>query len=576
MKNTKLRSAFYWGIALLLCVISINGFAVGQTTLVSVGTGGVKANNESFLGFPKHSAISANGRFVAFQSAADNLVAGDTNKDNDLFVHDRLTNQTIRVNVASNGDQTPLNTSTICSGCIRFALSADGRFVAFDSKANNLVAGDTNSMFDIFVHDRLTKQTTRVNVNSKGEQAAAQLYGSFSPAISADGRYVAFQSDADNLVAGDTNSTFDIFVHDRQTKQTTRVNVNSNGRQAVLGSSDAPSISADGRYVVFDSFADNLVAGDTNFGYDVFVHDRQTKQTTLVNVNSKGEQAFDTMSFAVPSAKISADGRFVVFHSFAENLVPDDTNFAIDVFVRDLKTHQTTRVSVDSNNAQGTDWSLDPDISADGRYVVFESSSNLVANVNGGANFYIHDRWSHQTSLISVGLSGQASGSSSQTNASISADGRYVVFEDWGNLVTGDTNFLPDVFVRDRKLITANPTDLQIAVTQKPSTIVRNSQGSYTYTITNNGQNPAYTTITHLVSNGEVVGFTPAKGKCNSYASISFCNLDLLLPGASVTLDVSVKALRTPVSQQLTLASGGRDDPNKTNNYLNVNTPVTP
>jgi archaellum component FlaF (FlaF/FlaG flagellin family) len=200
----------------------------------------------------------------------------------------------------------------------------------------------------------------------------------------------------------------------------------------------------------------------------------------------------------------------------------------------------------------------------------------LVANVNGGENFYIHDRWSRQTSLISVDLSGKASGSSSPTNTSISADGRYVAFEDYGNLVKEDTNFLPDVYVRDRKLITTNPTDLQITATQKPSTLVRNSQGSYTYTITNNGPDPAYTTITHLVSNGEVVGFTPAKGKCNSYASISICNLDLLQPGASVTLDISVKALRTPVSQQLTLASGGRDDPNKTNNYLTVNTPVTP
>jgi len=579
MENTKSRSAFYCAIALLLCIVSNNGFAVGQTTRVNVGAGGAEANDYSSIGSRAFNAISANGRFVVFQSDADNLVVGDTNKETDIFVHDRLTNKTTRVNVASNGDQaiTP-SSSLFCSECAGFGISADGRYVTFDSPANNLVIGDTNNAVDIFVHDLYTKQTARVSISSQGEQA---VYDSFVPNISADGRYVVFHSWADNLIKGDTNALPDVFVHDRRTKQTTRVNLNSKGEQAVGGFIDeyGESISADGRYVVFESFADNLVNNDTNESRDIFVHDRQTKQTTRVNVSSKSEQAIGASSFPA-TFNITPDGRFVVFDSEANNLVANDTNAQVDIFVRDLTTHTTTRVSVGSNNIQGTDGGFHPKISADGRFVIFASYSAFVSNdTNGDIDIYLHDRVSHRTSLLSVDLNGQAGGAGNYffSTSDISADGRYIAFESFGNnLVTGDTNSNPDIFVRDRKLITTNSTDLQIVATQKPSTLVRNSQGSYTYTITNNGPNPAYTTITHLVSNGEVVGFTPAKGKCNSYASISVCNLDLLQPGASVTLGVSVKALRTPISQQLTLASGGRDDPNKTNNYLTVNTPVTP
>ena len=578
MTTNILGTPFYCGIALLLCVLSNNGFAIGQTTRVSVGLGGANPNGGSVLGIPhSNKAISANGRFVAFQSSADNLVVGDTNHDVDMFVYDRLTKKTTRVNVASNGEQAS------CPSCpsliVSPSISSDGRYAVFVSKANNLVAGDTNSAADIFVHDLRTKQTTRVSINSKGEQAAVY---STDPSISADGRYVVFGSAAGNLVARDTNSMPDIFVHDRLTKQTTRVSVSSTGLQADLDSY-LGSISADGRYVVFVSQARNLVANDTNVGFDVFVHDRQTKQTSRVNVNSKGEEVYSDSS--APNAKISADGRYVAFVSGAANLVLDDTNHTADVFVRDLQTKQTTRVSVNSNNGQGQKQkpSSNPDISADGRFIVFTSHSSLSTNdKNNGSDVYIHDRLSHQTSLISVDFNGSLAANTGDAfftlaESFISADGSYVAFQSFGNnLVVGDTSVGSNVFVRDRKFSTTNPTDLQIAVTQKPTTLVRNSQGSYTYTITNNGQSPAYTTITHLVSNGEVVGFTPAKGKCNSYASISFCNLDLLLPGASVTLGVSVKALRTPISQQLTLASGGRDDPNKTNNYLTVNTPVTP
>ena len=202
-------------------------------------------------------AISADGRFVAFSSDASNLVAGDTNGRGDIFVRDRLTGTTERLSLASDGTQANRLTS----------ISADGRFVTFSSSASNLVAGDTNRQADVFVHDRLTSTTERVSVASDGTQANGD---SSFPSISADGRFVTFVSRASTLVAGDTNSRDDVFVHDRQTGTTERVSVASDGTQGNRNSRFS-SISADGRFVKFDSAASNLVAGDTNFTYDIFV-----------------------------------------------------------------------------------------------------------------------------------------------------------------------------------------------------------------------------------------------------------------------------------------------------------------
>jgi len=327
------------------------------------------------------------------------------------------------------------------------SMSADGRYVAFESKASNLVSGDTNGEQDIFVHDRQTGQTTRVSVASDGTQArSGTIYGSLSPSISADGRYVAFHSYATNLVSGDTNLSSDVFVHDRQTGQTTRVSVASDGTQA-NNLSAHPSISADGRYVAFVSFANNLVSGDTGY-VDVFVHDRQTGQTTRVSVATGGGQA-NGNSY---DPSISADGRYVAFESDATNLVSGDTNFSPDVFVHDRQTGQTTRVSVASDGTQANGPSGKPSISADGRYVAFMSSAdNLVSMPGPPTRIYVHDRQTGQTTLVSVASDGTPANSSA-FYPSISPDGRYVAFRSRAsNLVSGDTNGTWDVFVHDRQ-----------------------------------------------------------------------------------------------------------------------------
>jgi len=345
---------------------------------------------------------------------------------------------TERVSVRTGGGQGDDDSSSP-------ALSADGRFVAFDSFASNLVPGDTNNTDDVFVHDRRTGTIRRASVSSGGTQGNAD---SGLPAVSADGRFVAFDSMASNLVPGDTNGKRDVFVRDREAGTTRRVSVSSGGTQGKSFSSDA-ALSADGRFVAFESLASNLAPGDTNNATDVFVHDRRTGTTRRVSVRTGGGQG-NGHSF---DAKLSADGRLVVFVSGATNLVPGDTNNMDDVFVHDLRTNATQRVSVSSGGSQGNDDSFClPALSADGRFVAFESlASNLVpGDTNGFEDVFVHDRWTGTTRRVSV-RTGGGQGNGHSFGAKLSADGRVVAFESFAsNLVPGDTNERVDVFVHTR------------------------------------------------------------------------------------------------------------------------------
>jgi len=436
-------------LALILTLAGSVRATPGNTTRVSVALDGTQANDHSV-----DPSMSADGRYVAFESKASNLVSGDTNGEQDIFVHDRQTGQTTRVSVASDGTQARSGT---IYGSLSPSISADGRYVAFHSYATNLVSGDTNLSSDVFVHDRQTGQTTRVSVASDGTQANNV---SADPSISADGRYVAFVSFADNLVSGDTGYV-DVFVHDRQTGQTTRVSVATGGGQA-NGNSYGPSISADGRYVAFESDATNLVSGDTNFSTDVFVHDRQTGQTTRVSVASDGTQANGQSS----KPSISADGRYVAFMSFADNLVSMYPGPAPRIYVHDRQTGQTTLVSVASDGTPADFGAFYPSISADGRYVAFRSNaSNLVSgDTNGTWDVFVHDRQTRQTIRVSVASDGtQANGVLTiSSKPSISYGGRHVAFEsDASSLVSGDTNNARDIFVHSREGDTA-PTVVSI------------------------------------------------------------------------------------------------------------------
>jgi len=415
-----------------------------ETTRVSVDSFGAQAAGDSM-----GPTISADGRFVAFQSMALNLVSGDTNSNWDVFVHDLSTGVTERVSVDSFGVEG--NSSSFSDGP---SVSADGRFVAFGSVAWNLVLGDTNGVADIFVHDRLTGTTERVSVDSSGDEANAACD---IARVSADGRFVAFHTPASILVLGDTNGASDVFLHDLTTGATVRVSVDSSGTEGDAASG-GPSISSDGRYIAFGSDATNLVSGDTNGAPDAFVHDRTTGVTERVSLDSSG---LEGNGGSFPGA-ISADGRFVEFHSLASNLVPGDTNGVLDVFVCDRATDLVDRVSVASSGAEANAGSAGYAISLDGRYAVFFSdASNLVAgDANNATDIFVHDRLSGLTERISVDSSGAEGNGTSSGVLGISGDGSVVAFQSWAsNLVANDSNGAYDIFTRNRCVTDASWTN---------------------------------------------------------------------------------------------------------------------
>ena len=424
--TSPLATGTAWAILAALC-------AAQTTTRVSMDTRGEEANQ-----FSTQAVISADGRYVAFQSLAWNLVPADTNGVPDVFVHDRHSGRTTRVSVNSLGVQG----NGSCFGPP--AISADGRFVSFWSLADNLVPADTNDAFDVFVHDRQTGQTERVSEDSAGSQANASSY---SPAISSDGRFVAFESFATNLVLGDANATYDIFLHDRQLALTTRLSLSSAGVEGDQRSERA-AISADGRYVAFRSEAGNLVAGDANGLMDVFVRDCLTATTRRVSVSSSGAEGNGVSRNPV----LSADGHYLCFESRASNLAPGDLNSAFDVFLHDCWTAETSLVSLNSFGAQGSTDSFAPAISADGRSIAFHSSApNFVwGDSNGVSDVFVHDRQTGKTARCSESSAGVQANALSLA-PSISADGRLVAFESEASaLVNGDTNGKRDLFVHDR------------------------------------------------------------------------------------------------------------------------------
>jgi Tol biopolymer transport system component len=264
-------------------------------------------------------------------------------------------------------------------------ISPSGRYVIFASVASNLASSDPNTLSDIFRRDLDTGQTEHVSVSAGGGPAnGVSLY----PAISGDGRYVAFQSSASNLVAGDTNESTDVFVRDMQTGETQRVSLSSAGVQGI-GNSSYPDISDDGRYVIFISRARNLASGDTNDFNDLFVRDRDTNVTLKLTAGIAGAQ----INGHVISPEISGNGEVVVFGSSASNLVPGDTNGVEDVFTVVRSSGIIRRASVGNGGQQGTMKSFQQHISQDGASVVFSTASGnlVVGDTNGAQDVFLAD-----------------------------------------------------------------------------------------------------------------------------------------------------------------------------------------
>jgi Tol biopolymer transport system component len=406
---------------------------------VSRDTAGGEFNKPSL-----ESAVSGNGGFVAFTTGSPDLASGGSGAGADVFGRNRGVSPGV-----TNRLSAPTNGPALGPAVTEFpVISGDGKAVAYASAAPDLVTDDANNVTDVFVSDRAGSGTTRVSLGRNGAQADGPSATDSPPALSADGRIVAFSSSATNLVADDTNTAGDVFVFDRAKKETTRVSVGPNGVEGTGGDSYSPALSADGRYVAFASDATNLVgADDTNSATDVFVHDRQTKATTRVSVGPGGVQTDQLSS----SPTISGDGSVVAFVSLGHNLVPGDTNDVPDVFVRDLKAGTTVEVKT-SGGSPGNGASASPSLSADGRTVAFATAAtNLVpGDTNNAVDILLFDRVAGNLERVSVG-----------DTPSLSGDGRFVAFaSDAANLVPGDTNKRTDIFVRDRRVGTTTRVSL--------------------------------------------------------------------------------------------------------------------
>jgi Tol biopolymer transport system component len=435
LREDLLKIARIFVLFLLIVGFGVSASAwakTGSTILLSEGPAGQDATSNS--SWP---SMSADGRFVVFSSWASNLVPHDLNDAPDIFVRDLVTGATTLISVDSAGAQG--NDSSFSP-----SISADGNVVAFRSDATNLIAGDTEGKIDVFVHTISTGVTQRVSQRPSGLGANRD---SGEPAISGDGRIVAFSSDANNLVSVRINVTgicCDIFVHNVATGHNRLGDPMLDGRGA--SDSFAPVLSSTGRYLGFFSWGCDIVQGIPCLDESsVYRLDLRTNAMTLVTEAYKGGIGFGCGS----NPAISADGTKVAFISDGNNLVPGDTNGAYDVFVRNLMTGVTTRVSVTSKGAQTNGGLGRVGISADGRFITFQSDAwNIVPNdANLVQDIFVHDMRTGRTTRVSVGSAGQEADAYS-ANAAVDADGDAIAFEsDADNLVPPDENFTTDIFV---------------------------------------------------------------------------------------------------------------------------------
>jgi pimeloyl-ACP methyl ester carboxylesterase len=447
------------------------------TRLVSLSSAGVQGNGISgalqVSSNFRINAVSASGRYVAFVSSADNLVANDTNGQPDIFVRDTQANTTIRVSVATDGTQAD-------GESLDPSISADGRYVGFASFASNLYPGSVLGTPGIYVHDIQAGTTTRIDLAPSGVPANGK--SSCCASLSSDGRFVAFWSNASNLLPSATNGG--TFVFDTKAKTMFLASVASDGTPGNLQGPSTPQISADGRFVVFTSSSTNLVSGDTNGRPDVFVHDFQTQQTVRVNVANDGTQDdCGVITTTLSPVTISADGRYVEFLSCGHALVPGVTNpnSFFGVYVHDMSIGQISLLSITvAGNLFNAANIGTP--SADGRFVVFDS--------------FLEDRTTGLATLMGVAADG-SNGNGTNGAASISADGSTIVISSNStNLVPNDVNNFTDVFLMANPFLGSTPVN-SLTLSSSPAP----GGGTVTGTVALNGVAPAGGATVRISSN---------------------------------------------------------------------------
>jgi Tol biopolymer transport system component len=441
--GTLMRVRLLMGGVAVLAAVAVVATSVEasapKVARVSSSAAGVQANGDS--SDPK---ASRDGTWVVFTSEATNLDPRDTQFWTDVYAKNTVTGQVELVSVNMSG--TRGNSSSHSP-----AISADGRYVTFLSNATDLVPKDTNNSGDVFRRDLVNHTTELVSLANDGSQAD---HISEYPAISGDGRYVAFHSQAQNLLNGIRTPIgfpppdWQVYLRDMVTGTTVLVSATAAGT-AGDASSAVPSISDDGRFVAYSSVATDLVVPDTTPDlWDVYWWDRlHPTQTARVSVNNANVQANDHSQ----RAAISGDGRHVAFESEATNLgLPNPTGDRTHVYARSITAHTTDRVSMDSNYHAGNDSSGQPSMSYDGRYVAFVSAATNLVPVDGNSvrDIFVRDRLLDTTVRVSVTeTGGEANGHS--TGAVITADATRVAFRSFAtNVVTPDHNgSTPDVFL---------------------------------------------------------------------------------------------------------------------------------
>jgi Tol biopolymer transport system component len=455
--NRRLRALVLFAVALPAAGSAVPAPAA---PLTHVSRGAAPADGAS-----SRPALSPDGTLVAFDSTAANLAPDANGAVQDVFLRDLRSGATQIVSLAPGG--------AAADGASSAPVLADPRgTVVFTSAATNLVEGDTNGARDVFVRTG-DGRVQRVSVGAGGSQGDG---ASYEPDVSRDGRRVVFTSGASNLVPGDTNGVEDVFVRDLATGVTRRVS-ESAGR-SFQGRSRAPSISPDGRWATFESAAADVVAGDRNEVADVFRADLDLGTIGLVSVSSSERQQNRAVASAFTIVSdVSAGGRFVVWDSDATNLVRGDRNDDTDVFVRDMNRGTTSRISVSATGEAADNDAYFPRISDDGRFVGFSSfARNLWAFDRGDEDLFVHDRSRRATTLLTADEKGGRRGPERRRQLlrrpAFSGNGLRVAFTSTAPLSASDSNGLEDVYTREAASVSTR-------IVEGPAGVVRTRRPRY-------------------------------------------------------------------------------------------------
>jgi uncharacterized repeat protein (TIGR01451 family) len=531
---------------------------------ISVAPDGAIGNDSSVAGdhLGDYGDMTPDGRFVVFASAASNLVPGDTNGVGDVFVRDRRTGVTERVSLGRRGVQGN-GDSNFLGISTAPAISDDGRYVAFKSDASNLVKRDRNDLTDVFVRDRAAGTTERISGAGGGD----------NPGISPDGNFVAFETfDFDGDFAQD------IYLRNRTTGTIERISVSHDGSE-VFSPSEDPVV-ANGPVVAFASGAPNLVPND-GINIDVLVRDLSGPSPTTERVSVSGDEQpageFDTSR----NPAITADGRFVAFQSDAQNFtaVPQ-TGFFTDVFVRDRQAGTTVLASPDGDGGEPSGQSEDPEISPNGRFVAFASfASDLIARTTDPdgelvRDAFVRDLTAGTTEMVSVNSTHQDAtrdGNHDDVGAGpVSADGLVTLMGTQAdNLFAGDNNSVNDVYVSDRR----PAADLSLGKADAPDPVAARDPLTYTLVATNNGPNaaPDARLLDTLPAGATFVSASPG---CTHAAGHVECALGALAPGESATVTITVTAKDRGVITNTATVGSAAPDPDTSNNTATTETTV--